>query len=297
MASRLRFSDADRMKFSTIAACAVALVALALLYGGVVVGLVNAWRTNDDYSHGFLVAPLCAYFVWERRRALSRLEPQPSLVGLGLVSCSLLLLIVGELGAELFLARISLIGVVTGSVWFVLGWSHARLLAFPLAFALLMIPLPAIVFNQIAFPLQLAASRAAELCLSALAIPALRDGNVIYLPSITLEVAEACSGIRSLVSLLTLSIVFGYFTETTWQRRALLVVATIPIAIVANALRVAGTGVLAHLAGPGAAEGFFHTFAGWLVFMAAAVMLFLIQRLPWWGRSHEQPPPTAELAL
>jgi len=188
--------------------------------------------------------------------------------------------------------------VLAGSAWFVLGRRHLRLLAFPLAFALLMIPLPAIVFNQIAFPLQLAASRAAEVCLSALRIPALRDGNVIYLSTITLEVAEACSGIRSLVSLITLGVVFGYFTETTRLRRVLLVVATIPIAIVANALRVAGTGVLAHFAGPEAAEGFFHSFAGWLVFMAAAVMLVLLQRLPWWGRSNGQPPPAAaELAL
>ena len=288
----------ERMKFSSIAACVLALVGLALLYGGVVAGLVNAWRTNDDYSHGFLVAPLCAYFVWERRHALARIEPSPAGAGLALVFFSLLILVVGELGAEMFLARISLIGVLAGSVWFVLGRRHARLLAFPLAFALLMIPLPAIVFNQLAFPLQLAASRAAEVCLSALRIPALRDGNVIYLSTITLEVAEACSGIRSLVSLITLGVVFGYFTETSRSRRALLVVATIPIAIVANALRVAGTGVLAHFAGPGAAEGFFHSFAGWLVFMAAAVMLVLLQRLSWWGRSNGQPPPAAaELAL
>ena len=149
-----------------------------------------------------------------------------------------------------------------------------------------MIPLPAILFNPIAFPLQLMASRVAEVTLATLSIPVLREGNVMFLSNTTLEVAEACSGIRSLVSLLTLSIVFGYFTETSWVRRLVLALATIPIAIVANAFRVAGTGVLAHVAGPETADGFFHTFAGWLVFMAATVMLVLVQRLLWWGRGH-----------
>jgi exosortase len=267
------------MKSRTATALALATLGLAILYADLVVGLVRAWRTNDDYSHGFLVAPLCAYFVWERRHRLAMLDVRPSLTGLAIVLISLLVLVAGELGAELFLARVSLIGVLAGSVMFVLGPGHARTLALPLCFALLMIPLPAIVFNAIAFPLQLVASRVAEVTLSALSIPVIREGNIIYLATATLEVAEACSGIRSLVSLLTLGIVYGYFTEDSVIWRAALAAATLPIAIVANALRVAGTGFLAHMAGAAAADGFLHTFAGWLVFMAAVVMLFLVQRL------------------
>jgi exosortase len=267
------------MKSRTVVPLALAALALAFLYADVMAGLFRAWRTNDDYSHGFLVAPICAYFTWERRHRLALFDVRPSLAGLVIILVSLLVLIAGELGAELFLARVSLIGVLAGSVLFVLGPTHARTLALPLCFALLMIPLPAIVFNAVAFPLQLLASRVAEVTLSGLSIPVFREGNVIFLSNTTLEVAEACSGIRSLMSLLTLGIVYGYFTEDSLIWRVVLAAATFPIAVVANALRVAGTGFLAHVAGAPAADGFFHTFAGWLVFMAAVIMLFLVQRL------------------
>jgi exosortase len=267
------------MKLRIVGPLALAALALVSLYADVVVGLLRAWHTNDDYSHGFLVAPLCGYFIWERRHRLASLDTRPSLAGLVIILVSLLLLIAGELGAELFLARVSLLGVLAGSVMFALGPLHARMLALPLCFGLLMIPLPAIVFNAVAFPLQLLASRVAEVTLSALSIPVFREGNVIFLATTTLEVAEACSGIRSLVSLLTLGIVYGYFTEDSVIWRVILAAATLPIAVIANALRVAGTGFLAHVAGAAAADGFFHTFAGWLVFMAAVIMLFLVQRL------------------
>jgi len=252
-------------------------LALMVLYVDVIVGLVNAWATNPDYSHGFLIVPLCVYFVWERRRRLATLDVRPSLTGLFVVAVSLCVFVAGQLGAEQFLARVSLLGVLAGSVIFVLGWAHARALAWAFCFALLMIPLPAIVFNEIAQPLQLLASSVAEQSLLIFHIPVLREGNVIFLSSATLEVAEACSGIRSLVSLLTVGIVYGYFTEERMSRRVILAASTLPIAVAANALRVAGTGLLAHSAGQAAAEGFFHVFAGWLVFMSAVGMLFVLQ--------------------
>ena len=164
-------------------------------------------------------------------------------------------------------------------VLFVWGRDHFRILIFPLAFLILMVPLPAIIFNQIAFPLQLLASRAGELALSVAGIPVLREGNVLQLPSRTLEVAEACSGIRSLVSLITLAIVLGYFTERRAGARTLIALAAIPIAILANAARVAGTGLASELVSPAAAEGFFHTFSGWLVFVVAFTGLLGVQRL------------------
>jgi len=257
----------------------IAGLALLALYFDVIAGLVKAWATNPDYSHGFLIAPLCGYFVWQRRRRLAALDVRPASAGLVIVAASLLVYVAGQLGAEQFLARVSLIGVLAGSVTFVLGWAHARVLAWTFCFALLMIPLPAIIFNEIAQPLQLVASNVAEQSLLTFGIPVLREGNVIFLSSATLEVAEACSGIRSLVSLLTVGIVYGYFTEERTSRRVALALATLPIAIAANALRVAGTGLLAHVAGQAAAEGFFHVFAGWLVFMSAVVMLFVLQGL------------------
>lgn len=258
-----------------IAAC----LALAVLYSEVIAGLIRAWATNPDYSHGFLIVPLCLFFVWRLWRPLTELEPRPSLAGLGVVVLSLLVFIAGHLGAEQFLARVSLIGVLMGAVIFVWGWAHFRMLAWTFCFSLLMVPLPAIVFNEIAQPLQLLASSVAEQSLLMLNIPVLREGNVIFLSSATLEVAEACSGIRSLVSLLTVGIVYGYFTEERTSRRVILAVSTLPIAVTANALRVAGTGLLAHFAGQAAADGFFHVFAGWLVFMSAVVMLFVLQTI------------------
>ena len=142
-----------------------------------------------------------------------------------------------------------------------------------------MIPIPAIIFNQIAFPLQLLASRFGELALMACRVPVLREGNVIHLANTSLEVAEACSGIRSLVSLLTLGIVYGYFTDSRLWIRVILALGTIPIAIAANGIRVAGTGIAAHYYGPQAAQGFFHSFSGWIIFIAAFIMMFILYRV------------------
>jgi exosortase len=152
-------------------------------------------------------------------------------------------------------------------------------MAFPLLFLLLMIPIPAIIFNQISYPLQLVASRFGELALDVAGIPVLREGNLIHLANTNLEVAEACSGIRSLISLLTLGIVYGYFIDARGWARLVLALATVPIAIVSNGLRVAGTGVAAHIYGPAAAQGFFHMFSGWLIFLLAFLMLFIVQGL------------------
>jgi exosortase len=145
-----------------------------------------------------------------------------------------------------------------------------------------MIPIPAIIFNQIAFPLQLLASRFGELSLRILQIPVLREGNLISLANTSLEVAEACSGIRSLISLLAIGIVYGYFTDSRVWVRIMLALVTIPAAIIANGLRVAGTGLAAHYFGPQAAEGFFHVFSGWLIFLAASIMLFAVRTILIW---------------
>lgn len=260
-------------------AVALAVASFALLFFDVGRKLVSDWSTDDNYSHGFLVVPVALYLAWERRPALAAAPRRPSFLGLVIIGGSVLVLAAGLLGAELFLTRLAMIGVVTGAVLFVLGWAHLRLLAFPLAFLLLMIPLPAILFNQIALPLQLLASQVGEAGLRAMSVPVLREGNVMVLAHTTLEVAEACSGIRSLVSLLTLGIVYGYFMDSRGWVRWLLALSTVPIAVVTNGLRVAGTGIAAHYYGPEAAEGFLHTFSGWLVFVAALALLFALREV------------------
>lgn len=255
---------------------------LAVLYRDVVPELVRAWSTDDNYSHGFLIVPMAAYFAWERRQRFARAPLRSNAAGLVVVLGSLLVLATGVLGVELFLTRISLLGVLMGVVLFLFGWARLRVLAFPLSFLLLMIPLPAIIFNQIAFPLQLVASQFGETVIRSAEIPVLREGNVLVLANITLEVAEACSGIRSLVSLLTLGIVFGYVSDTRAWVRILIAVSTVPVAIFSNAARVAGTGIAAHYFGAAAAEGFFHEFSGWLVFIAAFAMMLMLHRLLIW---------------
>jgi exosortase len=262
----------------TLAAILALVGAVGWLYAPIMSSLIRQWASDDNYSHGFFVLPLALYFAWERRAALRDAAVRPSLIGLAVTGGSLLMLVAGLLGAELFLTRVSLIGLVAGTVLFVWGTRHFRVLAFPIAFLLLMVPLPAIVFNQIAFPLQLLASNVGEAAIAAAGVPVLREGNVLQLPTRTLEVAEACSGIRSLVSLTMLGIVLGYFTERRTPERIVLALAAVPIAIVANAARVAGTGLASEWISPAAADGFFHTFSGWLMFVVAFGCLLLVQR-------------------
>lgn len=272
-------STSPALDAKKITAAVLVLAGLAAIYWQVFVKLIDAWIVDGNYSHGWLIIPIAVYFAWERRDKLAATPLQPSWFGLVVFAFGILVLLAGLMGSEFFLSRVSLIFTLAGIVLFLFGWGHLRILAFPIGFLLLMIPLPAIVFNKIAFPLQLLASQVGESAISAANIPVLREGNVLVLANTSLEVAEACSGIRSLVSLITLGLVFGYFADPRGWVRALIVASTIPVAIVSNAARVAGTGILAHYYGPSAAEGFFHEFSGWIVFVVAFVMILAIQRV------------------
>jgi exosortase len=231
------------------------------------------WYSDPDFSHGFLIPIMSGYFVWERWDRLKTQVVAPSLWGVPVLCLGLGMLVLGSLGAELYLQRSSLIVVLCGLVWVLLGRAFLRNLALPLAFLLFMIPLPSIILNTIAFPLQLFAAKVASICLFTLSIPVLREGNIIMLTGTTLEVADACSGIRSLQALLALGTVYAYFTQETFLGRWILVLLSIPIAIAANVIRVSGTGILAEYYGVEAAQGFYHTFEGWIVFVVAFVLL------------------------
>ncbi len=246
---------------------------LGLIYYEILFRLGVHWYVDPDYSHGFLVPFLSAYLVWERREKLLALPVVPSLWGVGVLGFGLIMLLIGSVGVELYTQRTSLIVVLAGLVLLVLGREFLRVLMFPIVFLLFMVPLPAIVVNAVSFPLQLFAAQTATFCLFNLGIPVLREGNVIVLAGTTLEVAEACSGIRSLQALLALGTVYAYFSQRVMWKRWALVLLSIPIAIAANAFRVSGTGVLAHYFGIEAAEGFYHTFSGWLIFLVAFGLL------------------------
>jgi exosortase A len=261
------------LKISIIIAC------LVLLYFRIVQGLVSDWVRMPDFSHGFLIPIVSLYFVYEKRKQLSALHPSSSWAGFGLLVIGILLYLLGNLATEFFTMRFSLLVILGGIILFLLGKEFFRALLFPLVFLVLMIPIPSVLMDRITFPMQLFASKVAAGSLDLIGIPVLREGNIIQLANTSLEVAEACSGIRSLISLFALSVVFAYFSQGTTWKRIVLVLSTFPIAIIANAARVTGTGILAHHYGDQVAQGFFHGFSGWILFVVAFVCLFVLGAL------------------
>jgi exosortase A len=255
---------------------AIIIGCLVILYFHIVQGLVSDWINLPDFSHGFLIPIVSLYFVYERRKQLSALIPSSNWAGLGLIIIGILLLLLGNLATEYFTMRFSILVVLGGVVLFLLGNEFFKTLLFPIAFLIFMIPIPSVLMDRITFPMQLFASKVAANTLYLIGIPVLREGNVMLLANTSLEVAEACSGIRSLISLLALAVVFAYISQKVTWKRIVLVLSTFPIAIIANAARVSGTGILAHHYGDKVAQGFFHGFSGWILFVVAFICLFLV---------------------
>ena len=272
--------------------------AVIFAYATVLVKLANDWWVDENYSHGLLIPFVIGFILWLNRDKLSseKLGPNVLLGGLA-IGFALFALWAGVAGAELYTQRLSLLLIIAGIVIFFFGRRILSVLFVPLVLLFLSLPIPAIVFNRIAFPLQLFASRCAVWSMSMLGIPVLRQGNIIELKPLNsfdtkkLEVVEACSGIRSLMTLMTLAVVFAYFSRphsdndqsgpgSRWfrsygfWRAAILVGSAIPIAILTNAARVSGTGILSHYYGTQVADGFFHSFSGWVVYIVAFILLF-----------------------
>jgi exosortase len=251
---------------------------IALCYWPVLTRLISQWSNDEDMGHGFFVPVIAAYIAWQKLDEFLAELAKPNWFGLALVAWAGLQLCAATLGAELFLARTAIVFSLIGAVLFLGGTARLRIMAFPLFLLFFMVPIPAIIYNQITFPLQLLASRSAEWALMTIGIPVLREGNVLELAGQKLSVVEACSGIRSLLSLSFLSLVYGYFFETKTWLRVVLFVSTVPIAMLANAFRVTMTGILADFK-PELAHGFFHTAEGWVIFMVALMILALFHQL------------------
>jgi exosortase len=295
--------SAPKYFWRVLAVCASLLFA----YATVLMKLGHDWWTDPNYSHGLLIPFVIGYILWTDRERLNLEQPRPSLFWGGTaVLLALFALWAGTAGSELYTQRVSLILMLAGIVVYFWGFRHLRRALVPLVLLALAIPVPAIVLNKIAFPLQIFASKCAVWSMRLFSINVLRQGNVIELlprgslDTKRLEVVEACSGIRSLMTLITLSLVFAYVTfpaeaepKTGWPisrwlksfgvwRSAILILAAVPIAIVTNALRVSGTGVLAHYYGTGVADGFFHSFSGWVIYISAALLMFAVAWLVDW---------------
>jgi len=261
---------------TTILKSAIIVACLVLLYFHVLQGLVSDWIHMPDFSHGFLIPIVSFYFVYERRKQLFALSSSTAWRGFGLIIFGILLFLLGNLATEYFTMRFSMLVVLGGIILFLLGKEFYKSLLFPLVFLIFMIPIPSVLMDRITFPMQLFASKVAARSLYLFGIPVLREGNIIQMANTSLEVAEACSGIRSLISLLALSVVFAFLSQKTTLKRVLLILSTFPIAIIANAARVTGTGILAHHYGDKVAQGFFHGFSGWILFVVAFICLFIV---------------------
>jgi exosortase len=245
---------------------------LAACYAPVLYRLISQWYDDPDMGHGFFVPVIAGYIAWQNRGQLAGIAPKPNWWGAVIMAWAAIQLYIATLGAELFLARTSLVISIIGAVLLLGGVYYLRVFAFPLFLLFFMVPIPTVIYNALTFPLQLRASEAAEWAIDALGIPIIREGNVLILASQTLNVVEACSGIRSLLTLTFLSLVYGYWAEKRIWVRVMLFVSTIPIAILANAGRVTLTGVFSEI-DPKLAEGLFHEAEGWVIFMVAFAIL------------------------
>lgn len=260
---------------TTFAYWGAVVACVLLVYSQTFLLLAKDWWTDDNYSHGLLLPVALGFLIHQERGSWKRLSRKPSWLGIPLILFSQVVALIGYLGAEFFLQRVSFAIFAAGVVVYVWGWKLLREVLLLIFLYLLTVPLPSIIFNQIALPLQLFASTVSENVLGWLSIPVFREGNILELPNMTLSVAEACSGIRSLMSLITLAVMMAYFMPVRWKWRVLFVASAVPVAIICNAARVAGTGILARHFGESAAQGFFHSFSGWLIFVLAFALLTL----------------------
>ena len=249
------------------------LVAYGFLYWNTIYEVVMDWYNDENYSHGFLIPFISGYLIWQRKERLKEIVLKQSNIGIIIVLSGLCLFLLGKLSGEYFTMRISMLVVLAGAILYVMGLRFFTSILFPFIYLLFMIPLPFLIYDSMAFPLKLFVSDISVGFLSSIGILVVREGNIIHLVNITLEVVDACSGIRSIISLLALSTAMAYLTQSGWARRLTLGVLAIPIAIFVNAIRVIGTGILAEKYGSKVAEGFFHEFAGLLIFGVAIVML------------------------
>jgi exosortase len=280
---------AEKVKTDSWFVAASLSILVLIMYLSVLDSLARQWWNDPNYGHGFFVPVFAGYVLWSTRERWRALSLAPNNFGFAIILFAIALRVLGALGAELFIARLSLVILICGIVVF-LGGSHMfRAIAFPIGYLLFMIPLPAIVYYQLTMPLQLWASRLGATGLVAVGIHTVREGNLLILPNCTLNVVEACSGIRSLLSLLAAVVAYGYFAEPSTWKRTVLAVASVPIAIATNGLRLVATGVLSYYYGPSVDSGLVHLALGLGFFALAFLSILLVHKLLLFAPGHLSP--------
>lgn len=252
-------------------------VALVIVYLPALFELVTTWAQDDNYSHGFLVPVVSLWLLWNKRVALKAAVQSTDNNGLVLLAVSMVLFVLGNGGAEYFTVRVSFVMAVFGLVWYLFGREVVKLAWFELAFLVFMIPIPYVIYYSLTFPMQLLASKITAGILSSIGMQVFRQGNILNLGGdISLEVAEACSGMRSLMSLLALGALFAYMTQKRLAGKILLFASTIPIAVVANVFRVFVTALLATTVTADVTAEPMHSIMGLSVFVVSFILMLIV---------------------
>jgi len=268
----------------------IILALVFLVYLPILIDLVADWYSDDNYSHGFLILPVSFWLIWRKRKELVQTPARKNKLGLLFAIGSLFLLIAGTAGAEYFTARVSLVFLLFSITLYLFGWMFTRKIWFAFFFMLFMIPIPYVIYYSVTFPMQLFSSRVSGVILEAIGLPLIRQGNIIHIPGYSLEVAEACSGIRSLFSLLALGALFAHFTQPNKYKAVILFLSTIPIAIAGNVFRITVTAIAAHAISVKFAEGILHEISGLLVFAFSLILLFIFGAILRWKKPEFKKP-------
>jgi exosortase len=247
-----------------------------VLFFHTMAGLVSDWSSDPNFSHGFLIPVISLYMVWYKKGQLTEIPIQPSRAGLVVIILGLAVHVAANLGAELFLMRFSMVITLSGIIMYTLGMGMFRALLIPVAYLVMMIPIPAILWNQVAFPLQLLAAKLSAQVIGFIGIPVFREGNILHLANTSLEVVDACSGLRSLTSLLALTGICAFLAPLSRMKKWILFFSAIPIAVAVNVIRLSVTAAMAAWISPETAHGFLHDMSGLIIFGAALVLVYLV---------------------
>ena len=259
------------IKKQTLFQIFILTAAFLFVYQKAILKLISDWSTDPNFSHGFLIPFVALYMIWYKKNELAEVSFKPSLAGIIVIIGGMLIHVAGNLGSELFLMRFSMIITLSGIIIYFCGFEIFKRILVPIAYLIMMIPIPAILWNQVAFPLQLFSAQISAQAINLLNIPVFREGNILHLANTSLEVVDACSGIRSLTSLLALTGAFAFLAPLSTFKKWVLFLSAVPIAVAVNVIRLTITGAMAAWIGPETAHGFLHDMSG-----AALILVYLV---------------------